>query len=390
MLSVFDHQIKRKEGSLRNNNNLDEALSTIEGVAPQAFHIEASSNTANSTSPMQRRELPESDYYRRIVQGGADRYTSEEASIYSNNGVNDATMSPKHNLLSNGFNYLVTEGMDMLGYDTRRRGAREDNDFYRDYAQFMPGYDIDGIPSGAWAQDAATNHIGHGAGPGSAWDNIRRDLVDLERTRIEERQADGESGRLSYWDLYTAHETAYDRSGGGGNGFIDPGSFAMAVYAAPLLNELGIDAGPITGASIDLFNNPDDTATEGWLKRMGLAGGEMIGGTALAGKGVGDFLTGSPITGGAEILGGAGLAAAGAFGAGWNTASAFGHGMLGEWADGAADTAEYAINGISGAASSVGDWATSQVGAAADYATSTWTPNIDEIDWGRTLNPFAW
>ncbi len=374
-------------GSGEGSKRLNEQTTLMSSSPLQSKQNEAvSSAFAESTIPsgpqtmqLQSAPLPESDYFQQIVQGGGDRYNASQGPINSSNGVNDAAMAPQHNWWSDSFNSVVTSGMDMLGYDTRRRSQAEDNDFYRDYAQYMPGYDINGIPSGAWAQDAATNHIGHGAGPGSPWDNIRRDLVGLERSRIMERQADGESGQLSYWDLYNAHVTAYDRSGGGGNGFVDPGSFAMAVYLAPLLNSVGVDAGPITGASIDLFNNPEDSATEGWVKRMGLAGGEIAGGGLLAGAGVSDIMRGNLLTGGAEVLGGAGLAAAGAFGGGYNTVTALQHGMLNEWGTAASGLAADASAGISNA-----------TGAVSDFAEDNWTLNPSEVDWGRTLNPFEW
>ncbi len=300
---------------------------------------------AYSPAPIQMQSLPDSDYDREIVRGGRSGYTPAEAATFATDGPNDATMAAKSNPISDIFNTGVTGVMDWLGYDTTQRPATEDNDFYRDYAQYMPGYDIDGIPSGAWAQNAATNHVGHGTGPGNPWDNIRRSLVDQERGIIESDLAAGGSGELSYWDLYDAHVNAYDNSGGGGNGFIDPGSFALAVYGAPMLEAIGIDSGPITGASIDIFNNPEDSATEGWAKRMGLAGAEVAGGLGIAGAGAIDMITGSPLQGGAEVLGGLATAGLGAFGAGWNTASAIDHGMLGEWGDAIGD-----------GASAVGDW----------------------------------
>lgn len=43
------------------------------------------------------------------------------------------------------------------------------------------------------------------------------------------------------------------------------------MYGVPLLEKVGINSGPVTGAAIDFFNNPEDSAAEGWAKRMGLA-----------------------------------------------------------------------------------------------------------------------
>lgn len=261
-----------------------------------------------------------SDYEREIIQNGRPRYTPAEGAIYPINGPNDAVMAPKDNLLSNIFNGPINGVMGLLGYDTTLRPSTEDNDFYRDNAQYMPGYNINGIPSGAWAQNAATNHVGHGTGPGSPWDNVRRSLVSQERAMIDADLAAGGSGKLSFGDVYQAHVNAYDNSQGGGNGFIDPAHFGLAVYGVPLLETVGINSGPLTGAAIDLLNNPEDSATEGWAKRMLLAGGETSAGLAI-------MLTGGPL---GTVVGG-NMVALGTFGAGWNTATAIDRGMFGEW-----------------------------------------------------------
>lgn len=281
-------------------------------------------------------------------------------------GVNDGVMAPKHNAVSDGFNWLVHNGMDMLGYDTRERTGVDNNDFYRDYAQYMPGYNIDGIPSGAWAQNAATNHVGQGTGPGNPWDNVRRSLVEQESGMIESRLAAGEDPNLSYWDLYDAHYTAYNQSGGGGNQFIDPGSFALAVYGAPMLEAMGIDSGPITGASIDLFNDPTDSATEGWAKRMALNGGEMLAGGGMAVHGL---MSGNLLEAGAGL----GIGALGAFGAGWNTASAIvDGGMLGEWGDAIGSAGSWAMDGLSDLGGQAVDGLSTVGSGIADVAGSAW------------------
>ncbi len=275
---------------------------------------------------------------------------------------NDTVMTPPSNGVSDGINWAVTEGMDLLGYDTRRRPQSEDNDFYRNYAQYMPGYDVNGVPSGAIAQDRATNHVGHGEDADSPWTRIRDSLVRQEAGMIEDRMARGEDPSLSFMDLYDAHYTAYNQSGGGGNQFIDPGSFALAVYGAPAMELFGIDAGPLTGASIDIFNDPTDSATEGWLKRMALNGGEMAAGAAM--------MT-NPLT----MLPGMGLMGLGAFGAAYNTASAiFDGGMLGEWGDAISSGAGAAWDGItsvgSGIAEGAGDLWDGATGALGDAASA--------------------
>ena len=229
-------------------------------------------------------------------------------------------MQGPKNSVSDAFNSVVNRGMDRIGYDTRHRLPEQENPFYRDNAQYMPGWSMpgSGLPSGAYAQDRATHYVGH---PNSdethdkIWDKVRTGLVAQERARIQERQAHGESGRLSFGDLYRAHEHAYDQSGGH-NSFIDPASFAMAVYGAPALERAGIHAGPLTGSSIDLFNDPTDSATAGWGKRMGLSAAEI-------GAGFGAIATGHP-------LAGAGLVGLGGFSGLWNTGTALSHGMLGE------------------------------------------------------------
>ncbi|MBD1903488.1 hypothetical protein NDI44_26790 [Trichocoleus sp. DQ-A3] len=266
-----------------------------------------------------------SDYDREIVRGGRARYTPAEAAEYTTNGSNDEVMAPKDNLVSNIFNSPINPVIglaNLLGYNTSRRSPTEDNDFYRDYAQYMPGYNINGIPSGAWAQNGATNYVGHGTGPGNAWYNARNSLVSQQRSMIEANIAAGGSGQLSFSKVYQAHVNAYDTSGGGGNGFIDPAHFGIAVYGVPLLETVGINSGPFTGASIDLLNNPEDSVTEGWAKRMGLAGVETTAGFAM-------MATRNPF----GIVAGQATIGLGMFGAVSNTRSAVERGMLGDWKD---------------------------------------------------------
>lgn len=80
------------------------------------------------------------------------------------------------NAVSAGIEYVMSLG----GYTTVRRGQQGDRDatggaagdssFYRDNADWMPGWgntfgldflDPNGHPSGATAQDRATNYVGH-------------------------------------------------------------------------------------------------------------------------------------------------------------------------------------------------------------------------------------
>ncbi len=296
-------------------------------------------------------------------------------------GPNDQTMAEPSNPVSNGFNRLINQGMDLFGYNTRRRDPHEDNSFYRDNAQYMPGWTMpgSGLPSGAYAQDRATNYVGHpdrdDPDSTNVWDNVRRSLVTQEGNRIKERQANGESGRLSFMDLYGAHVNAYDNSSrdprtgqdnthgkGGHNGFIDPASFALAVYGAPALEAMGINSGPITGTSIDLFNDPTDSATGGWLKRMGLSAGEM-------GVGVRALASGHPLMG-------MGLMGLGAFSAGYNTVTALRHGMLSEIGGGIANGAKSLWNGagnlIGGVGRTIGNGLGTLGSGIANGARSLW------------------
>lgn len=247
-------------------------------------------------------DRPKSDY-ERFING-------ETPTMQQNAGPNDDKMAQKKNPVSDTLNKGVGWGMGKLGFSTQRRTGADDNDFYRDNAQYMPGWNLNGMPSGAWAQDRATNTVGQGKGKGSSWDNIRRGLVKRESAMISENKKEGGSGKLSFWQVYDAHVKAYAGSGGKGNQFVDPGSFALAVYVAPLIEKLGIDSGPITGASIDLLNNPEDTAAVGWAKRMGLGMGQV-------GAGFGLMKAGHPLLGGATMALGAG-------GMAWNTLTALG------------------------------------------------------------------
>ncbi|MCE9577013.1 MAG: hypothetical protein K8W52_27955 [Deltaproteobacteria bacterium] len=309
-------------------------------------------------------------------------------------GIHDAQMQEKSNLpstiLNTGIDYILGLG----GYSGARRGGAqggaEDNPFYRDNADWMPGWgntfglpglDPNGVPSGATAQDRATNYVGHKANdPDGIWDGVRNNLMTNERAaHAASTEPDGHMG---YWDLYNAHVDAYaDAQTAGnparvargeeaaGNTFIDPASFALAVYGAPLLEHMGIDTGPLTGASIDLFNDPTDTVGDGWAKRMGLAAGEIgAGGVAMGagglgiGAGIGNILTGSPLTGLGEIgagagsmLAGAGLMGVGAFSGAYNTVTAIGNGM-----------------GIGDAASGLVNVGGSVLGAGAQMASDAW------------------
>ena len=66
-------------------------------------------------------------------------------------GPNDQAMAETTKPISNGVNWVVNQGMDSLGYNTRRRDPSEDNSFYRDIAQDMPGWSKpgSGLPPGA-------------------------------------------------------------------------------------------------------------------------------------------------------------------------------------------------------------------------------------------------
>lgn len=255
-------------------------------------------------------------------------------------GPNDLAMAEPDSAASQIFNFAVHKASEALGYDTNRvtdhPTGPKDNSFYRDNAQHMPGWentfgvsgvDPHGLPSGATAQDRATNYVGQDDKSG-IWSEVRRTLVEKEQAAICELPNDAHgmpSGNLSFRQVYDAHVASYDEveanhpGTGAANGFVDPGSFAIAMYGAPLLENAGINSGPATGASIDLFNDPTDSATGGWAKRMALNGGEMITGAALAANAQTS-----------EV--GAGLFELGAFGAAYNTNTALEHGMLDEMA----------------------------------------------------------
>jgi hypothetical protein len=291
-------------------------------------------------------------------------------------GPNDTVMAEPSNPISNGINWVVNHGMDMLGYDTRRRAPDQDNSFYREHAQDMPGWSMPGtgLPSGAYAQDRATNYVGHPTADRDStqtWQNVRASLVQQEGAAIDANRERTGSGKLSFGQVYDAHVNAYNNSNrgadgnvnssqGGHNGFIDPASFALAVYGAPMLEAAHINSGPITGTSIDMFNDPTDSATAGWAKRMALSGGEM-GAGALA------MASGHPLIG-------AGLMGLGAFSGAWNTATALKHGMLGEIGSGIANGARSLVGGagnmLSSAGSGIANGARSLVGGAGSVLSS--------------------
>jgi hypothetical protein len=280
--------------------------------------------------------------------------------IYGGNkpGGNDAAMAEP----SNGGSNLINRGVNWLteqfGYDSTRRSAADDNPFYRNNAQYMPGWgntfglnfmDPNGVPSGATAQDRATNYVGHDD-PTGIWADVRRRLVENEGAAIEGLPQDAHGnpvGNIGFGDVYGAHVDAYrdaqtaareeGRSPDANNPFIDPLSFGLAAYVAPLLEHANINTGPITGASIDFFNDPTDSVGAGWLKRAGLGlGGMALGGLALGPLGM--------------LPGAASLA--------WNTGTAV---------DAHAREQEYFGTGADGRGLGVRDWANNVGSGAGDW-----------------------
>jgi len=272
--------------------------------------------------------------------------------------------------------------MGLGGYTTKRRGeqgngdatggAPGDNSFYRDNASWMPGWgntfglsslDPHGLPSGATAQDRATNYVGH-TDPTGVWTDVRKNLVTNESAAIGAAKARGDTN-ISFGDVYGAHVDAYadaqaaarvrDPSSTAANPFIDPASFGLAMYGAPLMEHLGINAGPITGASIDMFNDPTDSVGNGWAKRMGLAAGEIGVGAGLTSMGVANLASGNIVDGLKEGAAGVGLMGLGAFSGTWNTATAIGNGM----------GVSEAVSGIAHVGSSVVDAGGKMLGDAA-------------------------
>jgi hypothetical protein len=292
--------------------------------------------------------------------------------------------SPWSDLFNTGVDYF----MGAAGYDVSRRGVQGDGDatggavgdnsFYRDNADWLPGWgnsfgldflDPHGVPSGATCHDRATNHVGiydpsMSATDNQIWTDVRTDLVTNEAAAIAAAQARGDTS-IGFGDVYDAHVDAYasaqaaalasDPTSDAANGFIDPASMVLAVYGAPLIEQFGIDSGPIVGASIDLTNDPTDTAADGWAKRMALSGVEIGAGGALLGGAVGAAATGHMGLAAMSGLAGLGAIGLGAFSGAWNTATAIGNGM------GAAD----AVGGLANVAGSMAAFGGTVLGDAA-------------------------
>lgn len=222
-------------------------------------------------------------------------------------------------------------------------GAPGDGSLYRDNASWLSGWghafglgflDPHGLPSGATAQDRATSDVGRDD-PTGVWTRVRRSLLTNESTAID--AARGEE-HLSFGEVCNGHVLAYsdaqatareqNPASQAGNTFVDPASFALAVYGAPLMEHLGINAGPIAGASIDMFNDSTDSVGDGWAKGMGLAAGKIGAG---AGMGLHGPMTRNPL----EMLGGAAMTGGSVFSGVWNTATAIGNAQsLGDAAGG--------------------------------------------------------
>ena len=264
--------------------------------------------------------------------------------------------SPWSDVINTGVEYF----MGAAGYSVDRRGyqgngdatggAAGDNSFYRDNADWLPGWgnsfgldalDPHGVPSGATCHDRATNHVGLydpslSATDSQIWSDVRTDLVSNESAAIAAAQARGETS-IGFDDVYDAHVDAYasaqaaglasDPTSDASNPFIDPASMMLAVYGAPLIEQFGIDSGPIVGASIDLTNDPTDTAADGWAKRMALSGVEIGAGGALMGGALAAAATGHLGLAALSGMAGAGAIGLGMFSGAWNTATAVGNGM---------------------------------------------------------------
>jgi hypothetical protein len=308
-------------------------------------------------------------------------------------GPNDAALLEPDNFGSNLINTGVSYLMGLGGYSVDRRGhqgngnnvgtAPGDNSFYRDNASWMPGWgntfgldfmDPHGLPSGATAQDRATNYVGDNPGmtanDRAIWGDVRANLSANEGAQIAAARARGETN-ITFTDVYDAHVDAYadaqsaarvrNPASDAANPFIDPASFALAMYGAPLMEHLGINAGPITGASIDMFNDPTDSVGDGWAKRMGLAAGEVGAGAVALGSAGSNLLQGNLLTAGMQGAAGVGLMGLGAFSGVYNTATAIGNGMgVSEAASGIANVGGSLIDAggqaLSDAGSLISSW----------------------------------
>ncbi|MCA9678177.1 MAG: hypothetical protein KC464_24335 [Myxococcales bacterium] len=303
-------------------------------------------------------------------------------------------MLESDNWYSNAINSGVDYVMGLGGYDTTRRGyqgngdatgrAPGDNSFYRDNADWMPGWgntfgldflDPNGHPSGATAQDRATNYVGH-SDPTGIWTDVRANLVTNESAAIGRAAAAGED-HIGFTDVYDAHVHAYadaqaaHPSAGAGNTFIDPASFGLAVYGAPLMEHFGINAGPITGASIDAFNDPTDSVGDGWAKRMGLSAMEIGGGGALLGAAGMDAMEGDLGTAALEGAAGLGSIGLGLFSGAWNTGTAVANGMsVGDAASGLVNVGGSLLDAGATAAGDAVDGMASLGGSAIDGVSS--------------------
>ncbi len=128
-----------------------------------------------------------------------------------------------------------------------------------------------------------------------------------------------------------SHGIAYDTWSGACKPAYDDEGFCYI----PEHVSIGINAGPITGMSIDLFNDPTDTVGDGWAKRMALSAGEGAAGVGLLGAAGADMMEGDFLTAAGEGVAGAGMLGLSAFSGAYNTYTAIDNGMtLGDAATG--------------------------------------------------------
>jgi hypothetical protein len=138
----------------------------------------------------------------------------------------------------------------------------------------MPGHRAFGQPSSALAMDWIASWVDSKATASEPWQTVRA------RLETEIANALCHKDQLSFHDIYTAHQYAFAPFGT----FVDPMTFALAIYIAP------IGGTTARSALIELVKqvaNPEKPPASTTRKRLGILSALGAGAACLTPTGIG-------------------------------------------------------------------------------------------------------
>lgn len=141
----------------------------------------------------------------------------------------------------------------------------------------MPGHRAFGQPSSALAMAWIASWVDSNATPSEPWQTVRA------RLETEIANALSHKDQLSFDDIYTAHQYAFAPYGT----FVDPMTFALAIYVAP------IGGAAARRALIELVKqvaNPENSAESTTRKRLGILSALGASAACLTPTGIGTLM----------------------------------------------------------------------------------------------------